>query len=384
MTMATLSPARQSRPFRHPMAIEGLPIFLVFLAILVALMAIAPNAFLGYRTYLSIIVNYQPQIICALGLTLIIAAGEIDLAFPATITLTSLIFAAFYRFDIVVWIQAPMAWLSLIHDNMTPAEIAAIQSWICWLGLFVAIGVGALTGWVAGLLVAQLGIPSIIATLALSFVWRGLAVFLAAGKQFALRGFNETTLWDVTTGRVFTGLFNTSGVVLRKPDGIPMQMIYGLAIAVILWFILNRHRFGESLLFIGDNANVARVLGIDVRRSRVKLFTLMGALAGIAGVFLTTETENFTTTQGQSSLLIVIAAVFIGGTSIFGGSGTIIGSYIGLLIVAVLQVGMVAANLSGAVADMVIGLVFLGAVILHMLVEKPERLKGLGLLARRH
>lgn len=382
--MATLSPARQSRPFRHPMAIEGLPIFLVFLAILVALMAIAPNAFLGYRTYLSIIVNYQPQIICALGLTLIIAAGEIDLAFPATITLTSLIFAAFYRFDIVVWIQAPMAWLGLIHDNMTPAEIAAIQSWICWLGLFVAIGVGALTGWVAGLLVAQLGIPSIIATLALSFVWRGLAVFLAAGKQFALRGFNETTLWDVTTGRVFTGLFNTSGVVLRKPDGISMQMIYGLAIAVILWFILNRHRFGESLLFIGDNANVARVLGIDVRRSRVKLFTLMGALAGIAGVFLTTETENFTTTQGQSSLLIVIAAVFIGGTSIFGGSGTIIGSYIGLLIVAVLQVGMVAANLSGAVADMVIGLVFLGAVILHMLVEKPERLKGLGLLARRH
>ncbi|HWT97082.1 MAG TPA: ABC transporter permease [Terriglobales bacterium] len=382
--MASLSPMQRSKSTWNPLALEGLPICLVFLAILVALMVIAPNAFLGYRTYLSIIVNYQPQIICALGLTLIIAAGEIDLAFPATITLTSLIFAAFYRFDIVVWMQEPMTWLGLMHDNMAPEEIAAIQSWICWLGLFVAVGVGALTGWIAGLLVAQLGIPSIIATLALSFVWRGLAVFLAAGKQFALRGFSETTLWDVTTGRIFTGLFATPGVVLRKPDGIPMQMIYGLAIAVILWFILNRHRFGESLLFIGDNANVARVLGIDVRRSRVKLFTLMGALAGIAGIFLTTETENFTTTQGQSSLLIVIAAVFIGGTSIFGGSGTIIGSYIGLLIVAVLQVGMVAANLSGAVADMVIGLVFLGAVILHMLVEKPERLKGLGLIARRH
>lgn len=384
MTMASLSPMQRGKAFWRPAAIEGLPIFLVFLAILVALMIIAPNAFLGYRTYLSIIINYQPQIICALGLTLIIAAGEIDLAFPATITLTSLIFAAFYRFDIVIWMQEPMTWLGLMHDNMAPEEIAAMQSWICWLGLFMAIGIGALTGWIAGLLVAQLGIPSIIATLALSFVWRGLAVFLADGKQFALRGFSETTLWDITTGRIFTGFFNTSGIVLRKPDGIPMQMIYGLAIAVILWFILNRHRFGKSLLFIGDNANVARVLGIDVRRSRVKLFTLMGALAGIAGVFLTTETENFTTTQGQSSLLIVIAAVFIGGTSIFGGSGTIIGSYIGLLIVAVLQVGMVAANLSGAVADMVIGLVFLGAVILHMLVEKPERLKGLGLLARRH
>lgn len=384
MTMATFSPAQAGKSLRHPMAIEGLPIFLVFLAILVALMAIAPNAFLGYRTYLSIIVNYQPAIICALGLTLVIAAGEIDLAFPAIITLTSLIFAAFYRFDIVAWMQVPMTSLGLLHDNMTPAEIAGIQSWISWIGLFAAIGAGAFAGWIAGVLVAWLGMPSIIATLALSFVWRGLAVFLAAGKQFALRGFSETTLWEITTGRIFTGLFNTSGVVLRKPDGIPMQMIYGLAIAVVLWFILNRHRFGEALLFIGDNANVARVLGIDVRGSRVKLFTLMGALAGIAGVFLTTETENFTTTQGQSSLLIVIAAVFIGGTSIFGGSGTIIGSYIGLLIVAVLQVGMVAANLSGAVADMVIGLVFLGAVILHMLVEKPERLKGLGLLARRH
>jgi len=384
VTMASLSTASTRKAARHPLTIEGLPIFLVFLAILVALMAIAPNAFLGYRTYLSIIVNYQPAIICALGLTLVIAAGEIDLAFPAILTLTGLIFAAFYRFDIVVWIQAPMSWLGLFHDNMAPEEIAAIQSWMCWAGLVAAIGAGALAGWIAGLLVSWLGMPSIIATLALSFVWRGLAVFLAAGKQFALRGFNETTLWEITTGRTLTGFFNTSGVVLRKPDGIPMQMLYGLAIAVILWFILNRHRFGESLLFIGDNANVAKVLGIDVRASRIKLFTLMGALAGIAGVFLTTETENFTTTQGQSSLLIVIAAVFIGGTSIFGGSGTIIGSYIGLLIVAVLQVGMVAANLSGAVADMVIGLVFLGAVILHMLVEKPERLKGLGLLARRH
>ena len=71
------------------------------------------------------------------------------------------------------------------------------------------------------------------------------------------------------------------------------------ALAVLLWFILNRHRFGEALLFIGDNANVARVVGIDVKATRLKLFTLMGALAGLAGMFLTMETENFTTTQGQ-------------------------------------------------------------------------------------
>jgi simple sugar transport system permease protein len=353
------------------LATEGVPILLVLVAILVVLMILAPNAFLGWRTYVSILINYQPQIICVLGLTLVIAAGEIDLSFPSVIALTSLIFAAFYRFDNVFW-------LSWIADGHAPEEIKAMQAQLCWLGAIAALAVGAFVGFINGVLVAYVGIPSIIATLATAFVWRGLAVFLASGKQFALRDFNQTDLWQITTGRLFTGLFS-GDVVLRKPDGIPIQAVIVIALAVLLWFILNRHRFGEALLFTGDNANVARVLGIDVKATRVKLFTLMGALAGLAGMFLTMETENFTTTQGQASLLVVIAAVFIGGTSIFGGSGTIVGSYIGLLIVVVLQIGMVAMGLGGDVADMVIGVVFVLAVILHMLVERPERIKGLGL-----
>jgi simple sugar transport system permease protein len=352
------------------LATEGIPILLVLIVVLIALMWQAPNAFLGWRTYVSVLINYQPQIICALGLTLVIASGEIDLSFPSVITLTSLLFAAFYRFDNVFWLN----WLA---EGMSPEEIKAMQAQLCWLGVVAALGVGAFVGFINGVLVARIGIPSIIATLATAFVWRGMAVFLAGGKQFSLRDFNQTELWAVTTGRLFTGLFS-SGFVLRKPDGIPIQAVVVLALAVLLWFILNRHRFGESLLFIGDNANVARVVGIDVRATRVKLFTLMGALAGLAGMFLTMETENFTTTQGQASLLVVIAAVFIGGTSIFGGSGTIVGSYIGLLIVVMLQIGMVAMGLGGDVADMVIGVVFILAVILHMLVERPERLKGLG------
>ena len=380
MTAVTGGTARRPAAPRRPLvarllATEGVPILLVLIVVLIALMALAPNAFLGWRTYVSVMINYQPQIICALGLTLVIAAGEIDLSFPSVITLSSMIFAAFYRFDNVFWLN----WLA---EGRTPEEIKALQAQLCWLGVVAALGVGALVGFINGVLVARIGIPSIIATLATAFVWRGMAVFLAGGKQFSLRDFNQTELWAVTTGRLFTGLFS-SGVVLRKPDGIPIQAVVVLAIAVLLWFILNRHRFGESLLFIGDNATVARVVGIDVRATRLKLFTLMGALAGLAGMFLTMETENFTTTQGQASLLVVIASVFIGGTSIFGGSGTIVGSYIGLLIVVMLQIGMVAMGLGGDIADMVIGVVFVLAVILHMLVERPERLKGLGWVGNR-
>jgi simple sugar transport system permease protein len=376
MTSSTGAATPRRAAVRRPLvarvlATEGVPILLVLVAILIALMILAPNAFLGWRTYVSVMINYQPQIICVLGLTLVIAAGEIDLSFPSVITLTSLMFAAFYRFD-------NMFWLSWLAEGRPPEEIKALQAQLCWLGAVATIGVGAFVGFINGALVAWVGIPSIIATLATAFVWRGAAVFLAGGKQFALRDFNQTDLWDITTGRLFTDLFSTGDIVLRKPDGIPIQAVIVLCIAVLLWFILNRHRFGESLLFIGDNANVARVVGIDVKATRIKLFTLMGALAGLAGMFLTMETENFTTTQGQASLLVVIAAVFIGGTSIFGGSGTIVGSYIGLLIVVMLQIGMVAMGLGGDVADMVIGVVFVLAVILHMLVERPERLKGLG------
>jgi simple sugar transport system permease protein len=365
---------RRASPLRRAilgrlLAAEGVPILLVLVAILLILLTLAPNAFLGWRTYVSLMINYQPQIICALGLTLVIAAGEIDLSFPSVITLSSLIFAAFYRFDNVFWLQ----WIAA---GRAPEEIRALQSELCWVGAVAALGIGALAGYINGLLVARIGMPSIIATLAMAFVWRGMAVFLAGGRQFALRDFNQTELWHLTTGRLFTSLFS-GDVVLRKPDGIPIQAVIVLALAVTLWFILNRHRFGEALLFIGDNAGVAQVVGIDIKATRIKLFTLMGALAGLAGMFLTMETENFTTTQGQASLLVVIAAVLIGGTSIFGGSGTIIGSYIGLLIVVVLQIGMVALGLGGDVADMVIGVVFVLAVILHMLVERPERLRFL-------
>jgi simple sugar transport system permease protein len=370
-TAQPLPPRTSGRRPGRLLGVEGVPIIVVLLVALVILAALAPNAFLGWRTYISILINYQYLIICALGLTLVIAAGEIDLSFPAVIAVSSLVFAAFYRFDNVFW-------LSWIAEGLSPEEVKALQAQLCWVGLFAAIGIGALAGWINGLLVARIGIPSIIATLAAMFVWRGMAVYLAGGRQFALRDFNQTDLWQITTGRLFTGAFS-GDVVLRKPDGIPIQAVIVIALAVLLWFILNRHRFGEALLFIGDNANVARVVGIPVRATRVRLFTLMGALAGMAGMFLTMETENFTTTQGSTSLLVVMAGVFIGGTSIFGGSGTIVGSYFGVLLVVVLQTGMTALGLGGEMADMVIGVVFVLAVILHMMVERPRAFKGLGL-----
>jgi simple sugar transport system permease protein len=124
---------------------EGVPILFVLIVVLAVLMTLAPNAFLGWRTYVSVMINYQPQLICALGLTLVIAAGDIDLSFPSVITLSSLIFAAFYRFD-NVW------WLSWVAEGRSPEAIKALQAQLCWLGVAAALGIGALVGFINGLL----------------------------------------------------------------------------------------------------------------------------------------------------------------------------------------------------------------------------------------
>ena len=126
--------------------------------------------------------------------------------------------------------------------------------------------------------------------------------------------------------------------------------------------MLNRHRFGEHLLFIGDNVSVARVVGVNVGREKIKLFTLMGVLGAFAAVLLTAENKNFFNTQGSGFLLTVMAAVFIGGTSIFGGKATIVGSYVGAYIIGMIEAGLVATGMQGFWVRAVVGLVFLAAV----------------------
>ena len=143
---------------------------------------------------------------------------------------------------------------------------------------------------------------------------------------------------------------------------------------VFLWFVLNRHRFGEHVLFIGDSNDVARVVGIDVVREKIKLFCADGRAGGLAAILLTLENKNFFGNQGQGYLLTAIASVLIGGTSIFGGTGhhrrhaCSAASIIGMI-----EAGLVATGMTGAWVRTVQGLVFLAAVVFYLLVEEPQR-----------
>lgn len=313
---------------------EGLPIIGVFIALILLFILFSPRVFLGWPIYLSFLTTVPPMLVLSLGLTLVIAAGEIDLSFPSVIAFSGFLFA----------------WVTKQYD-------------LTWLALFAALAGGALVGLLNGFLIAVVGIPSIIATIGTQFFWAGIATVLSGGLSYSLQMLNGTAVAALFSGQLF--------------GYIPMQAVWALGMGVFAWFILNRHRFGEHLMFIGDNENVARVVGINVVREKIKVFTLMGVIGGFAAFLLTLENQNFFANQGQGYLLESLAAVFIGGTSVFGGKATVVGTFFGAFIIGMLEAGIVATGIEGFWVRAVVGIVFVCAVVVHLLIENPGKAKAL-------
>ncbi len=307
--------------------LEGLPVAAVLVVLYLVFLAAAPAVFSGIRIYMAFLQTIPPMVVLALGLTFVITAGEIDLSFPAIVAFGGYLFAWCVR-------------------NFDP-------SYGPWLGVLLALAGGAFAGYINGLLVARVGVPSIMATLAAQFFWYGVTILIAGGLQVNLR-ISEHLVHTILVGRV-------GGLV-------PMQAVWSLALAIFLWFILNRHTFGEEITFIGDNADVARVMGINVELTKIKLFTMMGVIAAFAALLLTNEITTFYPTQGQGYLLPVMAAVFIGGTSIAGGAGSIVGTFFGTYIIGSLEAGVVASGIGGYWVQLVEGVVMAASVSLNIVI----------------
>jgi simple sugar transport system permease protein len=342
--------------------IEGLPVAAVLAALIIAFMITAPDVFLKWRIYMSFLQTVAPPLILGLGLTFVITAGEIDLSFPAVVAFAGYVFTWSFR---------------TFGESIDPTVAA-----LCGLGL--ALLAGAFIGLINGIVIAKIGVPSIMATLAAQFFWYGVTVLLAGGLQAALQMIEDNHVHSVLTGRIH-------GIIpdpARGRIGIPTQALWALALAIFLWFLLNRHKFGEAVMFIGDNPNVARVMGINVEATRIQLFTMMGTIAAFAGVILTLEMRVFYPTQGQGMLLPVMAAVFIGGTSIAGGVGSIVGTFFGAYIIGSLEAGVVATRVSGFWVQLVQGAVMGASVVLNTILGRgdlavlSERLRHWGMPMR--
>ncbi len=290
-----------------------------------------PGVFLRYDIYRAFMSTMPFFGVMALALTFVVSLGEIDLSFPSVLGFSSWAFGTVF---------------------------AASGSFE--LAFLVCLLLGLLAGLVNGLLVAKIGIPSIVATIGTMFLWRGAVNIAAQGKGIALVSLKDSWLHPVFTGRLFDG-------------ALPMQFVWMTAFALLLGLIYRRHRFGSHVLFVGDNADSAAMMGINVDRVRILCFMLVGLFAALAGVFLTNEVTYFWPSQGGGLLLTTLAAVFIGGTSVFGGRGTIYGTFVGVLIIGSLEAGIVGIGLTGFYVQFLNGLLIIISVSIYALMLRRER-----------
>ncbi len=221
------------------------------------------------------------------------------------------------------------------------ALLAGIPIWACvLLGIFV----GSVIGFMNGVFIARFKIPSFIVTLGMMYIARGIVQFLTRGNPVYPLPNNFNFLGQ---GRIF---------------GVPVVVYVALALGIIGHIVLTKTIFGRSIYAVGGNNETARVSGINIVQISLITYVLNGSAAGLAGVLTAARLGSALSNAGTGMELTVIAAVIIGGTSLFGGSGSILGTAVGALLMSVIANGMVFLKVSIYLQAVVIGAIIILAV----------------------
>jgi simple sugar transport system permease protein len=225
-----------------------------------------------------------------------------------------------------------------------------------FLAIIAALIAGAIIGWLNGIIIVKFGIPSLVVTIGTQFFWRGAVLVLTQGANFTLAYIKGTIFYPMLVGKV-GGYF-------------PMQMVWLVVVTIAGWVLLNRHRFGAHIYLIGDNANSAELMGINTGRTRIRAFMLVGLVAAFAGVLASFYVAYFWPNLGEGYLLSTLASVFLGGTSVFGGTGTILGTFLGAFIIGAIEAATVAIGLTGFWTQLIYGFIIVLSVIMHTYLRK--------------
>jgi simple sugar transport system permease protein len=308
---------------------NALQIGITFVAVFIWVLFLigSPRTFLSREIYQAFMSTTPFFALMAIPLTLVIIAAEIDLSFPSI-----------------------MAW------GMTAFDIVFVATGNVWLGFIACLLAGLLAGLLNGFIVVRIGIPSLVATIGTQFFWRGVVMVITEGRGIGMTPVKETILYDALVGRV-GGL-------------IPMQFIWTIIFAIVVWFFLNRHKFGAHVYLTGDNVDSAKLMGVDVARTKILTFVIVGVAAAFAGFVVSEEVLYFWPTLGEGYMLNALASVFLGGTSVFGGTGTIFGTFVASFIIGAINAGIVAAGLTGFWTQLIYGLIVVISVSLQAVLSR--------------
>ena len=296
--------------------------FIFFVFMLAAFIALSPEVFLTVGIYSAVFLSLPLFAIMGMSLVFVTAAGEIDLAFPSIIPLSGLAFA---------W---------TLQQTDLNFILAAIFS------VVVGISCGLLNGY----LITKLGLSSLITTLGMNFALIGLTNILNQGEVRMLSKMDGTFIRRVVVG---------------SWGPIPAQMFWSLGVALVLGLIFHRHKFGIHIHVAGDNPEAGRAMGVNIERTKTLAFVIVGITCAITAMIAILLNSTYFSTMGEGYLLPTLAAVFVGGTPVTGGRGTIGGLVIGAATVVFIQVGVVAAGLDGYWTSFGFGLVIVLSLLGH-------------------
>ena len=326
---------------------------LMILFFIVAVPFFGGATFLTIRNSQNILMAIVPVLLLGLGQTFVIIAAGIDLSVGWVMSLASVVSAHAIRASFNAGVPLPVAVV---------------------LGFLAAVGGAAAVGLVNGTIIAKLKVPAFIVTLGSSFVVRGMSLLFSEnttviGLPAGIRDYGNESMFYLVHGEGggFYALERpeVTGALLRSMDRIlPWPVVITAVVVLICMFLLHRTQFGRHTYAIGGSMQAALRTGIPVDRHIISLYMLSSVTAGIAGFLSTLRFTAGSAVIGDPLLLSSIAAVIIGGVSLFGGAGSVIGTVIGSLIIAVLTTGLVMLNVQAFWQFIVVGIVVIVAVLI--------------------
>jgi len=303
-----------------------------FVVLVIVVDALTHGDFLTARNITNVLRQITVNAIMAVGQTFVIITAGIDLSVGSLVGVSGVVGA-------------------IVANALGFGGPAAFV-----LTLLAALAVGALAGWVNAIPVVKLNLPPFITTLAMMQVARGAAYILSHGQPIPVQ---NTTPFDwLGTGTIFAaGSF----------PGIPWEVLVMAVVTIVFAILLGRTPFGRYVLALGGNEEAARLAGIDTRTVKTMTYVISGALAALAGLLLMARFSSGSPQSGTGYELQAIAAVVVGGTSLMGGRGTIVGTFFGALLIGVLNNVMNLLNVESYTQMIVLGIVILLAVVVDEL-----------------
>jgi ribose transport system permease protein len=300
---------------------------LALLGLIVIFGVLYPTTFLSPQNLLvNILETVSFLVIVAAGQTVVMVVGDFDLSVGGMAALATSFTAAL------------IATTTLAGDVQEPGFVP--------LAVGIGLVAGLICGVVNGMLVAYLGVMAFIATLGMSVVYTSLARFRVDGKP--VYGLVEAGFVEVARGSTL---------------GLSNKVWIALAIAVAIWFILDRTTLGRRMYAVGGNAEASRYAGIDVRRTRLVAFAICGVVAAAAGILQAASTATANITAPQNWMLQSIAAVFLGMAMFRGGRPNLVGTVLGVILLRVIENGLNFTDIPDALQSAITGLVIVLAVL---------------------